>query len=79
MQSLSNRFIPEGLTFDDVLLIPARSEVLPREVDLSTMFSRNIKISTPVVSAAMDTVTEAALAIEIAREGELVLFTRICP
>ena len=69
MQSLSNRFIPEGLTFDDVLLIPARSEVLPREVDLSTMFSRNIKISTPVVSAAMDTVTEAALAIEIAREG----------
>ena len=69
MQSLANRIIPEGLTFDDVLLIPARSEVLPREVDLSTMFSRNIKISAPVVSAAMDTVTEAALAIEIAREG----------
>lgn len=69
MQSIINRFIPEGLTFDDVLLIPARSEVLPREVDLTTMFSRNIRISTPVVSAAMDTVTEAALAIEIAREG----------
>jgi IMP dehydrogenase len=69
MQSLANRFIPEGLTFDDVLLVPARSEVLPREVDLTTMFSRNIKISAPIVSAAMDTVTEASLAIEIAREG----------
>ena len=69
MDSLLNRIIPEGLTFDDVLLIPARSEVLPRDVDVTTKFSRNIIISSPVVSAAMDTVTEAALAIEMAREG----------
>lgn len=59
----------EGLTFDDVLLIPAYSEVLPREVDISTMFSRNIKINSPIVSAAMDTVTESEVAIAIAREG----------
>ncbi len=59
----------EGLTFDDVLLIPSRSEVLPRDVNVTTKFSKNLSISSPVVSAAMDTVTEAALAIEIAREG----------
>lgn len=69
MQSLANRFIPEGFTFDDVLLIPARSEVLPREVDISTYFSRDIKLQCPIVSAAMDTVTEAELAISIARSG----------
>ncbi len=61
--------IPEGLTFDDVLLVPARSEVLPREVDVTSKFSRNITIHTPVVSAAMDTVTESELAIAIARSG----------
>jgi IMP dehydrogenase len=66
---MANLIIPEGLTFDDVLLVPARSEVLPRDVDVSAQFSREIRISSPVVSAAMDTVTEAALAIEIAREG----------
>ena len=59
----------EGITFDDVLLIPARSEVLPREVDIKTPFSRNIMMNTPIVSAAMDTVTEEKLAITIAREG----------
>lgn len=59
----------DGLTFDDVLLIPAYSEVLPRDVDLTTQFSRNIKLNIPFVSAAMDTVTEAQLAIAIAREG----------
>jgi IMP dehydrogenase len=59
----------DGLTFDDVLLIPAYSEVLPREVNLSTRFSRNIKLNIPFVSAAMDTVTEAKMAIAIAREG----------
>ncbi len=69
MQSLANRIIPEGLTFDDVLLIPARSEVLPRELDITTHFSRDLKISAPIVSAAMDTVTESELAIAIAREG----------
>ena len=59
----------DGLTFDDVLLIPAFSEVLPREVNLQTRFSRNITLNVPIVSAAMDTVTESELAIAIAREG----------
>ena len=59
----------DGLTFDDVLLIPAYSEVLPREVNLTTRFSRNIVLNVPLISAAMDTVTEAQLAIAIAREG----------
>lgn len=59
----------DGLTFDDVLLIPSYSEVLPREVSLATRFSRRIELNVPVVSAAMDTVTEAGLAIAIAREG----------
>ncbi len=64
----SNR-IQEGLTYDDVLLIPAYSEVLPREVDTSTFLTRNIKINVPIVSAAMDTVTESRLAIALARQG----------
>lgn len=59
----------DGLTFDDVLLIPAFSEVLPRDVSLKTRFSRNIKLNIPIVSAAMDTVTESEMAIAIAREG----------
>ena len=63
------KFVGEGLTYDDVLLVPAYSEVLPREVDLSTLFSRKIKLNTPIVSAAMDTVTEYQLAIAIAQEG----------
>ncbi|HHV07427.1 MAG TPA: IMP dehydrogenase [Firmicutes bacterium] len=62
-------WIEEGLTFDDVLLEPARSEVLPREVQLDTMFTRNIRLNIPLVSSAMDTVTEARLAIALAREG----------
>ena len=66
---MTNRIIEEGLTFDDVLLVPAYSEVLPREVDLRCQFSRNIRLNIPVVSAAMDTVTEATMAIAIAREG----------
>jgi IMP dehydrogenase len=69
MSFLSDKVVLEGLTFDDVLLIPAYSNVLPREVDLSSMFSRNIKLNTPIVSAAMDTVTESKMAIAIAREG----------
>ncbi len=69
MSFLSDKIIMEGLTFDDVLIIPAYSEVLPKEVDLTTRFSRNIALNTPIVSAAMDTVTEASLAIAIAREG----------
>ncbi len=59
----------DGLTFDDVLLIPAYSEVLPKDVNLTTRFSRNITLNVPLISAAMDTVTEARLAIAIAREG----------
>ena len=69
MSLINERVQPEGLTFDDVLLVPAYSEVLPREVDVRTRFSRNIKLNIPVVSAAMDTVTEAPLAIALAREG----------
>ena len=61
--------ISEGLTYDDVLLAPAYSEVLPREVSLKSKFSRNITVNTPIVSAAMDTVTESALAIAIAQQG----------
>lgn len=69
MNNLSDKIISEALTFDDVLLVPAYSSVLPREVNIETHFSRNIKLNTPIVSAAMDTVTEATLAIAIAREG----------
>ncbi len=69
MSFLSDKIISEGLTFDDVLLVPAYSEVAPKEVDLKTMFSRNITLNTPIISAAMDTVTEAIMAIAIAREG----------
>lgn len=69
MSFIADRVQLEGLTFDDVLLIPAYSNVLPRNVDLSTRFSRNIELKIPVVSAAMDTVTEAKMAIAIAREG----------
>lgn len=64
-----SKFIGEGLTYDDVLLVPAYSEILPHQVALSTHFSRNIKINTPIVSAAMDTVTEHELAISIAQQG----------
>jgi IMP dehydrogenase len=63
------KFVAEGLTYDDVLLIPAYSEVLPRDVDTSTYFTRKIKLNIPIVSAAMDTVTESKLAIAMAREG----------
>jgi len=63
------RILEEALTFDDVLLVPARSDVLPREVDLSTQLTRNVRIGLPVLSAAMDTVTEARLAITMAQEG----------
>ncbi len=66
---LTERFVPEGLTYDDVLLVPGYSEVLPREVEISSMFTRNIRLNTPIVSAAMDTVTEHRLAIAIAQEG----------
>ena len=66
---IADKIVMEGLTFDDVLLVPAYSEVLPRTVSLSTKFSRNIDLQIPFVTAAMDTVTEAPMAIAIAREG----------
>tara|TARA_R110002049_G_scaffold144822_12_gene307102 strand:- start:1823 stop:3298 length:1476 start_codon:yes stop_codon:yes gene_type:complete len=65
----NSKFIPEGLTYDDVLLVPSYSEVMPREVVISSNFSKKIRLNTPIVSAAMDTVTESELAIAIAREG----------
>ncbi|MDR0971905.1 MAG: IMP dehydrogenase [Bacteroidales bacterium] len=69
MFSNSEKFVGEGLTYDDVLLVPAYSEVIPREVKINSFFSRNIPINIPIVSAAMDTVTEAKLAIAMAQEG----------
>lgn len=69
MSFIDERIALEGLTFDDVLLIPAYSEVLPREVCLHGKFTRNITLNIPIVSAAMDTVTEAPMAIALAREG----------
>lgn len=69
MSFIAERIIMEGLTFDDLLLVPAYSEVLPRDVNLTTRFSRNITLNVPMVSAAMDTVTETNMAIAIAREG----------
>ena len=69
MSYYPDKILYEGLTFDDVLLLPAYSEVMPHETNLTTKFSRNININTPIVSAALDTVTDANLAIAIAREG----------
>ena len=69
MSFLEDKIVGEGLTFDDVLLVPAYAEILPRNVVLSTRFSKNISLNIPIVSAAMDTVTEANMAISIARLG----------
>ncbi|MDA0890463.1 MAG: IMP dehydrogenase [Bacteroidetes bacterium] len=66
---MSNKILKEGLTYDDVLVVPAYSEVLPHMVDISTKFTKNITLNMPVVSAAMDTVTESKMAIAIAQEG----------
>lgn len=69
MTQLANKIIFEALTFDDVLLVPSYSEVLPKEVDITSQLTRNIRLNAPIISAAMDTVTESTLAIAIAREG----------
>jgi IMP dehydrogenase len=69
MEAHQSKILGEGLTYDDVLLVPNYSEVLPRDVDIRTQFTRNIQINIPIVSAAMDTVTESRMAIAIAREG----------
>ncbi|MES2810118.1 MAG: IMP dehydrogenase [Bacteroidota bacterium] len=71
MQSDPSKFVAEGLTYDDVLLLPAYSEILPRDVNTSTLLTRNIRLNVPLVSAAMDTVTEAQLAIAMAQAGGL--------
>lgn len=77
---MDQRFEQEGLTFDDVLLVPGHSEVLPTEVDTGSLFSRRISLRIPIVSAAMDTVTDAKLAIAIAREGGIgVLHRNLSP
>ena len=67
--SYSHKIVLEGLTFDDVLVVPRYSQVLPRDVDTRTKFTRNLYLNTPIVAAAMDTVTESKLAIAMAREG----------
>ena len=69
MASDNPKIIGEGLTYDDVLLVPDYSELLPSQVDISTKFTRNIRLNIPIVAAAMDTVTEAKMAIAIAQEG----------
>ena len=69
MTAHESKIVGEGLTYDDVLLVPAFSEILPREVNIQTKFTRNITINVPIVSAAMDTVTESRMAIAMAREG----------
>lgn len=69
MKSHTSKIVGQGLTYDDVLLIPAYSEVLPREVSIQSRFTRNISLNTPIISAAMDTVTESQMAIAMAREG----------
>jgi IMP dehydrogenase len=66
---MNNKIISEAFTFDDVLLLPAHSEILPSQVDVSTKLTDNIRLNIPILSAAMDTVTEAGLAIALAREG----------
>ena len=69
MSFAADKIIGDGLTFDDVLLVPAYSEVLPREVEVRSRFTRHINLEHPIVSAAMDTVTESAMAIAMARVG----------
>jgi len=73
---MKEKILFESLTFDDVLLIPGRSKVLPRNVDLKTKLTRHISLNIPIISAAMDTVTEAKMAIAMAKEGGLGLFIK---
>ncbi|WP_172574340.1 IMP dehydrogenase, partial [Ligilactobacillus agilis] len=71
MSNWDTKFAKKGFTFDDVLLIPAESHVLPNEVDLGVQLAKNIKLNIPIISAGMDTVTESAMAIAMARQGGL--------
>ncbi|MGB3546464.1 MAG: IMP dehydrogenase, partial [Saprospiraceae bacterium] len=78
-QAFAHKFLSEGLTFDDVLLLPAYSEVLPREVDVSTQLTKNLRLNAPIVSAAMDTVTDSKLAIALARMGGIGIIHKNMP
>ena len=75
---IKSKFVGEGLTYEDVLLVPAFSEILPSDVSLQTKFSKNINLNVPIVSAAMDTVTESKMAIAIASEGGIGVIHKIC-
>ena len=77
--AFTERFFGEGLTFDDVLLMPGYSEILPREVDIRSKLTHSITLDVPLLSAAMDTVTEASLAIALAREGGLGILHKNMP
>lgn len=72
-----SKFAKESLTFDDVLLIPAQSDILPKDVDLSVQLSDKVKLNIPVISAGMDTVTESKMAIAMARQGGLGVIHKI--
>ena len=74
-----DKFGLRGLTFDDVLLVPAASDVLPHEVDITTNLTRDIKLNIPMISSGMDTVTESRMAIAMAREGGMGVIHKICP
>ena len=79
MSKLQNKLVGTGLTFDDVLLVPAYSDFLPNQVDLKTKFSKNINLNIPIVSAAMDTVTESKMAIAMAQEGGIGVIHKSMP
>ena len=76
---MSDQKIKEGLTFDDVLVLPSKSNVIPAQVDVSTKFSRKINLNIPIVSSAMDTVTESKMAIALAQQGGLGIIHRNMP
>ena len=78
MSFIADKIVMDGLTYDDVLLIPAYSEVLPKTVELSTKFSRNIELKVPFVTAAMDTVTEAKMLLPSLVKAVSVLFIKTC-